>query len=137
MTAEAWDQVAACMVSRDQIRAADADRERVLDTLGTAFMDGRLTGEEFHARAVWAAASRTYGDLAAVTVSIPPRSEAPPRRTVRTDLDRVDKKSLAWGMFLILMPVTLGIAFVTHFVGFLVLFVVAFVGVTVTAQPDS
>ena len=40
-------------------------------------------------------------------------------------------------MFLILMPVTLGIAFVTHFVGFLVLFVVAFIGVTVTAQPDS
>ena len=137
MTAEAWDQVAACMVSRDRIRAADADRDRVLDTLGTAFMDGRLTGEEFHARAVWAAASRTYGDLAAVTVSIPPRSEAPPRRTVRTDLDRVDKKSLAWGMFLILMPVTLGIAFATHFVGFLVQFVVAFIGVTVTAQPDS
>ena len=137
MTAEPWDQVAACMVSRDRIRAADADRDRVLDTLGTAFVDGRLTEEEFHARAVWTVASRTYGDLAAVTVSIPPRSEAPPRRTVRTDLDRVDKKSLAWGMFLFLMPATLGIAFVTHFVGFLVLFVVAFVGVTVTAQPDS
>ena len=137
MTAEPWDQVAACMVSRDRIRAADADRERVLDTLGTAFMDGRLTGEEFHARAVWAAASRTYGDLAAVTVSIPPRSEAPPRRTVRTDLDRVDKKSLAWGMFLFLMPAALGTAFITHFVGFFILFVVAFIGVTVTAQPDS
>ena len=137
MTAEAWDQVAACMVSRDRIRAADADRERVLDTLGTAFMDGRLTGEEFHARAVWAAASRTYGDLAAVTVSIPPRSEAPPRRTVRTDLDRVDRKSLAWGMFLFLMPLALGTAFITHYVGFFVLFFVAFIGVTVTAQPDS
>jgi Domain of unknown function (DUF1707) len=137
VTAEPWDQVAACMVSRDRIRAADADRERVLDTLTTAFIDGRLTQEEFRARAVWALASQTYGDLAAVTVSIPHRREPPPLRTVRTDLDRVDKKSLAWGMFLFLMPATLAIAFVTHFVGFLVLFVVAFIGVTVTAQPDS
>jgi hypothetical protein len=138
VTAEPWDQVAACMVSRDRIRAADADRDRVLDTLGTAFVEGRLTEEEFHARAVWTVASRTYGDLAAVTVSIPPRRSASPAPwTVRTDLDRVDRKSLAWGMFLFLMPAALGTAFITHYVGFFVLFVVAFIGVTVTAQPDS
>ena len=137
MTAEPWDQVAACLVSRDRIRASDADRFRVLDTLGTAFMDGRLTQEEFHARAVWALASQTYGDLAAVTISIPPRREVPLLRTVRTDLDRFDKKSFAWGMFLFLMPATLGTAFLTHYVGFFVLFVVAFIGVTVTAQADS
>jgi len=138
VTAEPWDQVAACMVSRDRIRASDADRDRVLDTLGVAFVEGRLTEEEFHARAVWALSSQTYGDLAAVTVSVPPRrSEPPPRRTPRSDLDRVDKKSLAWGMFLFLMPATLGTAFVTHYVAFFVLFVVAFIGVTVTAQPDT
>ena len=125
------------MVSRDRIRASDADRDRVLDTLGTAFVDGRLTQEEFHARAVWALASRTYGDLAAATVGVPPRREAPPVRTVRTDLDRVDKKSLAWGMFLLLMPAALGTAFITHYVGFFVLFMAAFIGVTVTAQPDT
>jgi Domain of unknown function (DUF1707) len=125
------------MVSRDRIRASDADRDRVLDTLGTAFVEGRLTEEEFHARATWALTSQTYGDLAAVTVRIPPRREAPPLRTVRTDLDRIDRKSLAWGMFLFLMPASLGIAFATHFVGFFVLFVVAFIGVTVTAQPDT
>ena len=126
------------MVSRDRIRASDADRERVLDTLGTAFVEGRLTEEEFHARAVWALASRTYGDLAAVTVSIPPRrSEPPPHLAPRTDLDRADKKSLAWGVFLFLMPATLGIAFLTHYVAFFALFVVAFIGVAVAAQPDS
>jgi len=38
---------------------------------------------------------------------------------------------------LFLMPATLAIAFATHFAGFFVLFVVAFVGVTVTAQPDT
>ena len=138
MTAEPWDQVAARMVSRERIRASDADRERALDTLGTAFVEGRLTEEEYHARAAWALGSRTYGDLAAVTVSIPPRrSEPPPHRAPRSDLDRVDKKSLAWGAFLFLMPASLGIAFVTHFAGFFVLFVVAFIGVTVTAQPDA
>jgi hypothetical protein len=35
------------------------------------------------------------------------------------------------------MPATLGIAFLTRYAGFLVMFVVAFIGVTVTAQPDS
>jgi hypothetical protein len=137
VTAEPWDQVAACMVSRDRIRASDADRERVLDTLGTAFVEGRLTQEEFHARAVWALASQTYGDLAAVTLSIPPRHEPPPHRTTRRDLDRIDKRSLAWGVLLFLMPVTLGTAFLTHYAAFFVLFVVAFIGVTVTAQPDT
>ena len=137
MTAEPWDQVAACMVSRDRIRASDADRERVADTLGTAFVEGRLTEEEFRTRTIWALASHTYGELAAVTISIPLRREAPPLRTPRSDLDRTDKKSLAWGMFLFLMPASLGIAFATHFVGFFVLFAVAFIGVTVTAQPDT
>jgi hypothetical protein len=138
VTAEPWDQVAACMVSRDRIRASDADRERVLDTLGTAFVEGRLTEEEYHARAVWVLASRTHGDLTTVTVGIPPRrSEPPPHRAPRSDLDRIDKKSLAWGAFLFLMPATLGIAFLTHDVAFFVLFVVAFIGVTVTAQPDT
>jgi hypothetical protein len=40
-------------------------------------------------------------------------------------------------MFLFLMPVALGTGFATHFAGFFVLLVVAFAGVTVTAQPDS
>ncbi len=137
MTAEPWDQVAACMVSRDRIRASDADRERVVDTLGTAFVEGRLTQEEFRTRTIWALASHTYGELAAVTVSIPPRREAPPRRTPRSDLDRTDKRTLAWGVFFFLMPATLGTAFLTHYVAFFVLFVVAFIGVTVTAQPDT
>ena len=59
VTAEPWDQVAACMTSRDRIRAADADRDRVLDTLGTAFVDGRLSEDEFSAHAARVLASRT------------------------------------------------------------------------------
>ncbi len=139
MTAEPWDQIAALMTSRDRIRASDADRERVIDTLATAFVEGRLTQDEFSTHAGRALASRTYGELEAITVGIPPRrGEAPAPWTARAqNLDRIDKKSIAGGMFLILMPATLGTAFLTHYVGFLILFVVAFIGVTVTAQPDS
>jgi hypothetical protein len=139
VTAEPWDQIAAPMTGHDRLRASDADRERVLDTLETAFVEGRLTHDEFFTRTGQARASLTYRELAAITFSIPPRrSEPPPPRTARAqNLDRIDKKSIAWGMFLILMPATLGTGFVTHYVGFFVLFVVAFIGVTVTAQPDS
>ena len=78
------------------------------------------------------------GSSEVITVGIPPRrSKAPVPWTARTDLNRIDKKSIAWGMFLILMLATLETAFLTHYVGFLVLFVIAFIGVTVTAQPDS
>ena len=38
---------------------------------------------------------------------------------------------------MLLMPATLGTAFLTHYVWFFALFVVAFIGVTVTAQPDG
>jgi hypothetical protein len=139
VTAEPWDQIAALMTGHDGLRASDADRARVIDTLETAFVEGRLTHDELVARAGRARVSRTYGELAAITFSLPPRrSEAPPPRTARAqNLDRIDKKSIAWGMFLILMPATLGTAFLTHYVGFLVMFVVAFIGVSVTAQPDS
>ena len=138
MTEELWDPFAA-RTPHHLLRASDADRERVIDTLATAFGQGRLTKDEFSIRAGQALASRTYGELAAITFSIPPmRSEALPHRTVRArNLNRIDRKSLAWGMFMLLMPATLGTAFLTHYLWFFVLFVAAFVGVTVTAQPDG
>jgi Domain of unknown function (DUF1707) len=118
VTEEPWDPIAACSTPRDHLRASDADRERVIDTLAAAFGQGRLAKDEFSMRAGQALASRTYGELAAITFSIPSRlSEAPPPRTVRAqDLNRIDKKTLAWGMFMILMPATLGTAFLTHYV---------------------
>jgi hypothetical protein len=53
------------------MRASDADRELVIDTLKTAFVQGRLTKDELCARVGQALASRTYGDLAVVTVGLP------------------------------------------------------------------
>jgi len=137
VTAAHWDPMAAHRPGREQLRASDADRERVVDTLKTAFVQGRLAKDEFCSRAGQALASRTYGELAAITFDIPARlGEAPPPRTAPAqDRNRIDKRTAVWGMFMILLPVTLGITFVTHYVGFFAMFLIAFIGVM--AQPDG
>ena len=53
------------------LRASHADRERVIDLLKAAFVQGRLVRDEFDARVGPALASRTYRELAAVTADIP------------------------------------------------------------------
>jgi len=55
------------------LRAADADREHVIDTLKVAFVMGLLTKDTFDAGVGQALASRTYAELAAVTADIPAR----------------------------------------------------------------
>jgi MFS family permease len=63
------------------LRASRADRERVIDLLKTAFVQGRLARDEFDTRVGRALASRTYAELAAVTADIPAALiEAVPRR---------------------------------------------------------
>ena len=52
-------------------RASRADRDRVIDLLKAAFVQGRLDRDEFDARIGRALASRTCGELAAVTAGIP------------------------------------------------------------------
>ena len=53
------------------LRASRADRERVIDLLKAAFVQGRLDKDEFDARIGQALASRTSGELAAATADIP------------------------------------------------------------------
>ena len=53
------------------LRAARADRERVIDLLKAAFVQGRLARDEFDVRVGQALVSRTYAELAAVTADIP------------------------------------------------------------------
>lgn len=63
------------------LRASRADRERVIDLLKAMFAQGRLDRDEFDARIGQALASRTYGELAAVTAGIPAeQTGALPRR---------------------------------------------------------
>jgi Domain of unknown function (DUF1707) len=54
------------------LRASHADRERVVGVLKTAFVQGMLAKDEFDLRVSDTLASRTYGELAAVTADLPP-----------------------------------------------------------------
>ncbi|MGH4022310.1 MAG: DUF1707 SHOCT-like domain-containing protein [Pseudonocardiaceae bacterium] len=70
-------------VSREVMRAGDADRERVVEQLRQAHGDGRLDLGEFDERARQAWAARTYGELAVVTADLPAAPQ-PPVRGVRS-----------------------------------------------------
>jgi hypothetical protein len=59
------------MATDDPIRASDADREVVVDTLREAYMAGRLTHDEFDERMSAAYTSRTWGDLRQLTTDLP------------------------------------------------------------------
>jgi Domain of unknown function (DUF1707) len=69
-----------------EMRASDADRDRVLDMLREAAGDGRLTSDEFDERMEAALSSRTLGELAALTADLGPgpAGRAQPRRRPRT-----------------------------------------------------
>ena len=54
-----------------RLRASDADREHVIDTLTAAFAYGLVTKDEFDARVSQTFASRTRGELAMITTDIP------------------------------------------------------------------
>lgn len=53
-----------------EVRASDADRDRVLDLLRTAVGDGRLTADEFGERMETALSARTLGELAVLTADL-------------------------------------------------------------------
>ena len=54
-----------------QLRTSRADREQTIDLLKAAFVQGRLTKDEFDLRVGKVFASRTYADLDALTADIP------------------------------------------------------------------
>ncbi len=63
--------MAADGVGRGRLRASHADRDRVIDLLKVAFMQGRLTKDEFGLRLDQTFASRTYAELSALTADLP------------------------------------------------------------------
>ncbi len=61
------------------LRASDADRDRVLTLLGEAMTDGRLTADEHAERVQRALSARTLGDLAELTADLTVPSAQPVR----------------------------------------------------------
>ena len=87
MRPEPGEGGAAFPVGGGRLRASHTDREQVLDTLKDAFVQGRLTKDEFDSRVAHTLASRTHGDLAALTADLPPGSPTvqPARKPVRAE----------------------------------------------------
>ena len=84
MTESGYEQSVA-VASRGHLRAAHADREQLIDALKAAFVQGRLTKDEFDARVGQTLASRTYAELATVIAGLPaePARPHPPRKPAR------------------------------------------------------
>lgn len=82
--AQPGDERAARRASRSRLRALHADRELVVDTLKDAFIQGRLTKDEFDSRVAHALAARTHADLATLSADLPamPPVARPPRKPV-------------------------------------------------------
>ena len=55
----------------EKMRAADADRDRVVGLLNTAYTEGRLSKDEYDARLDSALSARTYADLDQVVTDLP------------------------------------------------------------------
>ncbi|MCX4645196.1 MULTISPECIES: DUF1707 domain-containing protein [unclassified Streptomyces] len=65
-----------------ELRASDADRDRVAEALRDALAEGRLDMEEFDERLEAVYAARTYGELAPITRDLPGAGAAAPGTSV-------------------------------------------------------
>jgi Domain of unknown function (DUF1707) len=110
VTARPGAEWAAIAAGRAHLLASQADREQMIDELKAAFVQGRLTKDEFDARVAQTLTSRTYAELATVTAGIPavPARADPPPRPVRRRVGNVAR----WGTSGLVTPGIVAAAFV-------------------------
>lgn len=90
-------------MAREHLTASHADREDAVDVLKAAFVQGRLTEDEFQARVGQAFASRTCADLAAITADIPDGAAQP-----RDKPAQMPGRVVAWGTGVIIGAAAFG-----------------------------
>jgi hypothetical protein len=64
----------------DTLRAADRDRDAVVELLREHYAQGRLTMEEFDERSTAAVSAKTMGDLRTLTTALPATAGPPAAR---------------------------------------------------------
>ena len=79
-------------VPAPDMRASDADRDRVIDILRAATADGRLTADEFNERMEAALASRTFRELAPLTADLAAPASRAPEPAPAEDVIRIDQR---------------------------------------------
>ena len=65
------DRYPAAGSARGNLRAADADRDRVVEFLKLAYSEGRLSKDEYDGRLESALSARTYADLDRLVTDLP------------------------------------------------------------------
>jgi len=103
------DEQVAAAARRGRLRASPDEREQVVDTLKVAFVQDRLTKDEFDARISHALAARTYAELTTVTADIPPglAGARPRRKPARPQMTNAAR----WGATGLVTPAILAVAF--------------------------
>ena|SRR5438067_5845114 len=135
---EPHDPSAGWAAGRGHLRASDADRERVIDALKDAFVQGRLTRSELARRAGQALESKTYAGLARATAGIPAgrAATAPPRQHAARPARRVNWKLIACVLSAIIVLPGLGYAFFATYYGSLYIMLLLWgIGAAATGAP--
>ena len=91
------------------LRATQTERERMIDALQAAYVQDRLTKDEFDERLGQVLISRTYADLAEITADIPvgPAVARPPHGPSR----RRRSDAASWGASGLVTPAVLAVGF--------------------------
>lgn len=96
---------------RGSMRAADADRDRVAAHLNAAYVDGRLSKDEYDARLESTLSARTYAELDQMVADLPVayaggvRAASPPVMTSVAPTNGLAIASLACGLGQFVIPV--------------------------------
>jgi hypothetical protein len=101
------DEKAAAAPRSGRLRVSHADREQMVDTLKAAFVQGRLTKDEFDTRIDQTLSCRTYAELATVTADIPAGLARPRRKPPRRQMNN----AVRWGVSGFVTPAILTAAF--------------------------
>ena len=113
MVAGPGGSAAAGRGAHGHLRASHADREHVISTLKAAFVQGRLTKDELDERVGQTLASRTHGELAALTADSPARPAAAPAAPASSQPRPVARGVAKAGAFVAIGPAVLAAAFYT------------------------
>jgi Domain of unknown function (DUF1707) len=105
VTAGPGDPGAADAAAGGYLRASHTDREHVIAALKAAFVQGMLTKEELDARVGQTFASRTHGELDALTADLPAGLIAarPPGKTVPAQAKPSANKVLLRGSWVVVL----------------------------------
>jgi hypothetical protein len=107
-------------MGRDEMRAADADRQAVADKLKVALDEGRLDLHEYDERLQRAYAAKTYGDLDGLLTDLPTaRVAASLPAPVTTDVRHATAEWLGhvWGSWASAVAITTAIWLVSSLAG--------------------